>query len=345
MKKISCVMSNYNTDPSQLRQAIECIINQTYSNFELIIIDDKSTNGSEKIIKEYSERDKRVRPIYNDVNKGLAASLNIGLRHSTGDYIARFDTDDWCRSDRFATQLSLMEKEKLDLCGSLCFTFGDLQDVNSPLFLSDNEIGCELFYNSHFIHSSIMMSAKFIREHGLSYSLPLNNAEDFDLWVKFRDFGANMKIIRKPLIGYRVHNKSVSVLYKDHQKSCAEAICREQLYQLASPTEEEWRLHRILCGFDTIERKDFSALTYWTKKLIEKNNQISKFEPKSFARVTKFQLLKQLMKCNLGIKEKMGFFCKYPILHSISNIGGLLYTEMFKTIYHCGLQGQYKRVV
>ena len=98
-EKISVVMPTYNTEVSILKEAVDSILNQTFGDFEFIIIDDGSTNNSVEYLK--SLQDQRVKIIRNDTNIGITKSLNIGLRAAKGKYIARMDSDDIAFPDRF----------------------------------------------------------------------------------------------------------------------------------------------------------------------------------------------------------------------------------------------------
>src|SRR3989344_1456117 len=114
--KISVIMSVYNGMP-YLEQAAESVLNQTYKNFEFIIVDDASTDDTLKYLKLL--KDRRIKLIRNKKNLGLAASLNIALRQAKGDYIARMDADDISYPERLDIQLKFLTKNKsIDLCGS-----------------------------------------------------------------------------------------------------------------------------------------------------------------------------------------------------------------------------------
>jgi len=102
--KISVVMPVYNTPDEWLKKAIDSILNQTYSNFEFIIIDDGSTNNVPSILKEYQEKDNRIKVILGE-HKGISAALNKGLKASRGEYIARMDGDDIAFPERFEKQV------------------------------------------------------------------------------------------------------------------------------------------------------------------------------------------------------------------------------------------------
>jgi len=115
--KVSIVMSVYNAQ-KYLDEAIESILNQTYSNFEFIIINDGSTDKSLEIIENYAKKDSRI-IVINRENKGLIYSLNEGIRKANGKYIARMDADDISLPQRLEKQVEFMEKNKnIGICGT-----------------------------------------------------------------------------------------------------------------------------------------------------------------------------------------------------------------------------------
>ena len=124
---ISIVMPVYNCE-NYLHEAIKSILEQTYTDFEFIIINDGSEDNSEDIILSYA--DPRIIYIKNDKNMKIVKTLNKGISLSRGKYIARMDADDICYRDRLEKQLSFMEKHKdIDLCGSYAQNFGTREDV------------------------------------------------------------------------------------------------------------------------------------------------------------------------------------------------------------------------
>lgn len=123
-EKISVVMPTYNTEVSILKEAVDSILNQTFGDFEFIIIDDGSTNNSVEYLK--SLQDQRVKIIRNDTNIGITKSLNIGLRAAKGKYIARMDSDDIAFPDRFEIQYAFMESHPdVFVCGAKVKHFKD----------------------------------------------------------------------------------------------------------------------------------------------------------------------------------------------------------------------------
>ncbi|MDD4353774.1 MAG: glycosyltransferase family A protein, partial [Candidatus Nanoarchaeia archaeon] len=126
--RISVIMSAYNTE-RYIAEAIESILNQTFKDFEFIIIDDGSTDDSLKIIKRYVKKDRRIKLIHNKKNIGLTKSLNKGLKIAKGQYIARMDADDISLPQRFQIQYDFLEKNKdIFLIGTTAFLIDDKGD-------------------------------------------------------------------------------------------------------------------------------------------------------------------------------------------------------------------------
>lgn len=107
--EISVIMGVYNLSP-RYKEAIKSILDQTFSNFEFIICDDKSTDNTLQVLKEIAKKDNRIKIISNKQNMGLGASLNHCLKFARGKYIARMDDDDFSNKDRFQIEFDFLEK-------------------------------------------------------------------------------------------------------------------------------------------------------------------------------------------------------------------------------------------
>ena len=127
---VSVIMSNYNTPEEFLRASIESVLNQTYSNFEFIIVDDCSTDNSLEIIKSY--QDERIVVLENKENLGITKSLNRGLEIAKGEYVARMDADDISFPKRFETQVEYLKNNpQVIVCGTGVELIGDWQGRHS----------------------------------------------------------------------------------------------------------------------------------------------------------------------------------------------------------------------
>lgn len=110
--KISCIMANYNTKEEYLTKSINSILNQTYKDFELIIVDDGSTNGNVEFLQEYKNKDNRIKLLINDKNMGQPYSRNRAIKTASGEYIAIMDADDISLKDRFKIEVDYLDSHK-----------------------------------------------------------------------------------------------------------------------------------------------------------------------------------------------------------------------------------------
>lgn len=220
MPIISIIMPVYNSE-KYLKQTIESILNQTYNNFEFIIIDDGSSDNSFKIIQEYKLLDNRVKVIRRRENKGLIYSLNEGLELAKGKYIARIDSDDIALSERFEKQICFLEKRKdIDILATHILAIGNENlekkmqiEKRYNLLIDENNMENVIFDDIPICHPSVIMKKSVLEDlGGYSYKYPC--AEDYDLWIRALKKGFQLRTINEKLTKYRLHNKSKS--FKDN---------------------------------------------------------------------------------------------------------------------------------
>lgn len=212
---VSVVMPAYNAE-KYISEAIESILNQTFRDFEFIIVDDGSADKTWEIIQEYAKKDKRIIPVKNEENLKICKTLNKGIDLSRGKYIARMDADDWSFETRIEKQVFFMEDNpNVVVCG------GYIEVCNenlSPMYtrkypLTDKSIRKKLFIYSPFAHPSVMFRTFPIKREEYIYDYNLHDAEDYDLYFRLGKRGkfANLKDV---LIKYRVSDNSIS--HKKH---------------------------------------------------------------------------------------------------------------------------------
>jgi glycosyltransferase involved in cell wall biosynthesis len=225
---VSVVMSVYNGE-TYLREAIDSVLHQSYSNFEFIIINDGSSDKSLPIIKSYT--DNRIILIDNDGNKGLIYSLNKGLEIAKGAYIARMDADDVCLPERFDLQVNqFLNNPKAMIIGSDYYLLTEnklryIKNIND----SDYQKAVLLFAPC-FCHPTVMMKNIF-NEKSIYYNQNFIHAEDYKLWTDLYAFGDYLNI-NKPLLKYRNHSSQISNLKKDSQLTISSLIREQYLKQL-----------------------------------------------------------------------------------------------------------------
>lgn len=204
MPCISVIMPVYNGE-KYIEEAIMSILSQTFTDFEFIIINDGSTDASQSIISSYAEKDSRIRVIEQE-NIGLIRSLNKGLKHARSKYIARMDADDISLPKRLEQQLMKMEEEKLDLCGCHYFSVDDQnQYLDATVVSCDTDLNrLALSYNVPFAHGSVMIRREFLEQHSFEYGqTKFKSAEDYALWIKCVESGANISNVDEFLFKYR----------------------------------------------------------------------------------------------------------------------------------------------
>ena len=202
-------MSVFNGE-KYLSEAIESVLNQSFTDFEFIIIDDGSTDSSKNIINSYN--DKRIKYYYKK-NSGLSASLNFGLKLAKGKYIARLDADDICYNNRLMEQYTFMElNPDYVLCGSAC----DVVDVNNEFIYRNDDIPCDnnkiferMKQSNCFIHSSTFYIRSTVVEIGAYYEPIIHYFEDYMLFYKLIKYGKAYNF-KTPLIRYRLVPGSIS---------------------------------------------------------------------------------------------------------------------------------------
>lgn len=207
--KVTVLMPAYNAE-KYIGTAIESILNQTYKDFEFIIVNDCSTDSTLDIIKKYAKKDKRIRIISNKKNQKIAQTLNNGLKEAKGKYIARLDADDWSYPERLEKQVNFME-ENPDVVlssGNMEVCDGELNKKNISNYpLSDKNIRKVFLQYNPTVSPAMIWRRKVSEEIG---GFSLNTmSEDYMFFMDMSSKGevANLKDV---LIKYRVLNTSAS---------------------------------------------------------------------------------------------------------------------------------------
>lgn len=205
--KISILMPCYNNAP-YVAEAIESMLNQTFTDFELIVLDDCSSDNSEEVIKSFT--DKRIVYHRNEQNTGLANNLNIGLQMARGKLIARMDGDDISLPERLQTQVDFLEAHPdIDLCSCGMEMFG--KDNKVWLREPDPEdVKITMLFYSPILHASAMWHREAFDRHGLIYRQEAFPAEDYDLWARAVANGCRLANIPQVLYRYRIHGEQVT---------------------------------------------------------------------------------------------------------------------------------------
>ena len=227
--RVSVIMATYNTEKKKLMDAIESILNQTYKEFEFIIVCDGLVKDYE-IVKRYS--DNRIKVIFNDSNIGLARSLNKALAISTGKYIVRMDSDDISLKNRIELQVDYMEKNPDIVVSDMrALCFGSYNGLKYNLFSKPDEIQVQLLYKNCLIHPAAIIRSEVLKKYNIRYNETFEVAQDYELWNRLVKYG---KITQLKKIGlkYRVHSKQISIDRRELQNKNKIRVLKSNLEEL-----------------------------------------------------------------------------------------------------------------
>lgn len=193
--KISVLMSVYN-DEKRVSKSIESILNQTFQDFEFLILDDCSTDNTYEICNYYAKKNQKIKLMKNHQNLGLTKSLNLLISESNYELIARQDSDDESFKQRLEIQLKIMEKHNLDACTTLA-TIDEVKGTRpflSHLFPKKLIIK----YKNPFIHGSLLIKKRVLKNVGM-YDEKFKFAQDYKLMFDLIRLNHKLKIINQPL--------------------------------------------------------------------------------------------------------------------------------------------------
>ena len=234
MTKVSVIMPVYNTKEDWLREAIESILNQTFTDFEFIILDDKSTNNAIDVINEYAQKDNRIKIIEGE-HKGLANALNKCIDESKGEYIARMDADDISLSNRLIEQVNYLDNNRdISIISFYYEKFPKTIIVKLPVHVTI----LDMFNSSPMCHPSVMMRRSDIKKYDLKYDEKYIVAQDYELWSR-AVFHVKMANIDKVLLRYRVNENGNYIKNKEIAERNVNKVKTKLLNKLTIDREQQ----------------------------------------------------------------------------------------------------------
>lgn len=213
MPKVSIIICTHNRE-KLLPRALDSVLTQNFKDFELIIIDDASNDGTEVLIKTYLEKDNRLKYFKNDHNLGIAKSRNKGCKIAEGEYIAMLDSDDWwLKNDKLSRQVAILDaKRAVGLVGTGIVLY-DTKDnfIKEDIFEAENDdIRAKILAKNQFAQSSVLFRKEAHLNAG-GYDESLVVCEDLDLWLKI-GLRYELANIPEPLTAYLVNPQGLSKL-------------------------------------------------------------------------------------------------------------------------------------
>ena len=267
-----------------LIESVDSILDQSFKDFEFLIVDDGSIDGSAAILKRYS--DPRIRLISNGENKGLIYSLNLGFKMARGDYVARMDCDDLSLPSRLERQFHFMESNPdMAVCGCFTHVFGSETHIGRyPL--KDDLIRSWMLFGSPFAHPSAMLRRKPIIENNLFFRESHRHAEDYDFWSRM-PYALKMANIPEALIKYRTHKEQISDAFCNIQRANADNVRLNLFKKLGiTPSSEELDLHVRIA-----HRQPEASLAFtddaerWFMKLLSANRAAKQYQDAAFLEI------------------------------------------------------------
>lgn len=267
---VSVVMPAYNAE-KYLREAIDSILAQTFTDFEFIIINDGSTDATKDIILSYS--DQRIVYLENESNSGICVTLNRGLDAARGRYIARMDSDDISLPERFAKQVVYMDTHpEIGVLGTDIEVFGEgvtpytFEQLHTP-----EECQAGLLFNSCFAHPSVMIRKSVLNDNNLQYNDDFRGLEDFELWWQIGKY-SKLNNLPEPLLRYRHHKGQETQNISSKVKRAFETFLSIRMNDInVSISSEDMKLLLFYStgNYETIVSNDFRPFIMLLKNILK----------------------------------------------------------------------------
>lgn len=270
---VSVIMSVYNGE-AYLAEAIESIINQTFQNWELIVINDCSTDSTAQILADFAQKDARVKVHPNEVNLRLPTSLNKAISLCSGKYIARMDADDISLPGRLEKQYKFMEENpdvSLSSCRFMTVKNGVYASGGAGGRCDSDAIKAMLLVANPILHPGVIAKAEVMKE--FCYDTTLTCTEDLELWTRLAMANHKMKILPECLLIYRLHDKQITSTTLERQHTEVLKIQQKYYSSLLQSMDEDMQKFYISGVYfkenASIDR--FVKYAKWLKSLANEN--------------------------------------------------------------------------
>ena len=309
---VSVIMSVYNEPIDWIQQAVDSILNQTFTDFEFIIVNDKPDREENKtLLSELSEKDRRIRVLHNSDNFGLATSLNRGILTAKGRYIARMDADDVSLSERFQKQVSYLDSHpKVGVLGTLVQTINSNNVLGKKLNLrlKNKDLKNSLLFLSPFVHPTVMIRKEVLKNN--LYDINCRVGQDWELWSRLSRI-TDFRNLSDILLYYRIHSDQSTIKAGKNRTVSSTKYKTEKLCDIYHITGE---FRTILCDYmigESLSRTDLDKLFLC---LID-----NEYLQSSYVTIIGIYL-RQLKKYGYRNLIYNKVFYKYPLKYIISSI-------------------------
>lgn len=273
-------MPTYNVAP-YVREAIDSVMQQTYTDFELLVIDDCSTDDTVSVVRSID--DPRIHIVQNEKNVGLAKNLNRGLSHITTEYVARMDGDDIAEPCWLEREVAILDNHPdIGICSGGFERFGT---VKSLVRFPEHHEDCmaNMLFECSVIVPTFRMS--LYRDHGLRYSTEAFPAEDYRFWAECLRV-TKIYNIQETLFHYRMHPTQICTARREEQQHKVAQVRRYMLEWLSEEFTEEEKTYYTgqFMAPQIASKQDYRERKAFCRKMIEKNRSVGHFDEEALRR-------------------------------------------------------------
>jgi glycosyltransferase involved in cell wall biosynthesis len=315
---ITVILPCYNAS-EYLHEALTSIVNQTYTNLEILCIDDGSTDDTVNILSSYEKEDNRIKIIRNEKNLKLIKTLNRGIELAKGDFIARMDADDISELNRIELLYQALLSKKVDIV-SCNFKFidknGAFYKSNFLKTITQKEIFLASFFFTPIGHAMLLGKTDVFRKNLYSINVNSIHTEDYELWTRMLRNQVSFYNLNKPLYQIRINTESVSYKFESLQKQNF-AICAKNHYERYFNKTVNQEIYNIVVNrFDKINAKNLNRAF----ALIEDIEQSIHNDSHIICELQRLDILIQAFrKGSISLKLKAGMFLMSICLRNMFN--------------------------
>ncbi|WP_130736148.1 glycosyltransferase [Flavobacterium sp. J27] len=323
MKRLSVIMPVYNGE-LYIEEAIESILNQTFTNFNLIILNDNSTDSTVKIIEKFQEKDDRIILISKTKNLGPANLRNEGIDIADTEYVALLDADDIALSTRFEKQIKVLDSNpNLGLCGTWFTIFGDKKEKVLRHEVEHDALKVQFLYSCGLGNSTVMFRKSALGD--LRFEHQYVPAEDYGLWSEFiaKSYFYN---IPESLVRYRWHPGNISQTKEENLRIAEVAIKKRQLERLEISSNDPKSIYYVnaVCLKRKQTPEDIIGTITAAKVVLEKNKKLGIYHQAILTKHIDEVIIRTIRNASsyhskfyTFIKKESGYFKKMPLLDKI----------------------------
>lgn len=318
--KVSCVMANCNKDPKELKEAIDSVLNQSMQDFELIVIDNGSTNGDKELLEELAKENNKIRVFINEKNMGVSYSRNRGIREAKGEYLAFMDSDDINTKDRFELQVNFLNSNpNIDMVGGGSMYFGDTTGNQWIIFNSPDDLKCHIQFGNPFSFGSTMLRRKSIIDNNLYFDSEFDSWEDWEWFVRCSKV-LNISAINKIIYFGRMHPRNAPCGVKGKTFNDVSPILYKEIWPEEKYKDLNENAWLVLCGIKKINQDNYEDVKNFCIDFLEQNKNTKEYNQKSLKKILYKKLAIWILNSDMDKKKKIELLLKTKGLVNINNI-------------------------